>query len=703
MEDYANTLENCIDQLAYETANEMAKPNIDTFVQELSNAIVTSSNKLPKLQYKKHIKPYWNDKLKKLSKQSKEAWHVWTIAGKPRGFRFETYRKYKRTKALFRKELRSAVRQYEQKEFETIAEKEEFDQIQFWKYINGKRGKTKTINDYALYLNNQIINDPTTVANCWADYYEKLFSQLQDESFDKDFYKEVNIAVMNLIKSETLANTDDIFETPITVQEVETIVNGLPNGKAPGFDDITYEHVKYGGSKLKEALAYLFNRIVNEENIPRSFKLAVKIPIPKSNKDNMTFDNSRGISLLTTFNKIFKSITLCRINRKYNRCIEGLQGAYQKEQSALTSAFIIDEVINHCLEDGDKIYACYVDVAKAFDKMWINGMLYKLHFNIGITGRAWRLIYNWYHDMKEYVCIDGKHSRIYTLHQGTRQGGVLSPWLFLVFVNDLITELKNTNAGVTISKVNVGSPMFADDLTLLARVKWGLDSMLQVLNAFGKRWRLMFSTKKTVVLTFGEKPRDREHNMCRRNWKMGLIRIKECTTWENLGKVWCVEKSNKCSHIVDNSIAKVWRSCGTIMKAGGRELGLNPLVSLKLWKVIALPSMLYGCELWRLSGKEIKRLEKTHNMMVRIMQGLMPGSSGYACRGMLGMWDILSEIDKRKLFFLRMLINSSGTPVYKVMFHRRLIRWKWDFKSATTGFIPDIIHILRKYDFFCYE
>ena len=127
-------------------------------------------------------------------------------------------------------------------------------------------------------------------------------------------------------------------------------------------------------------------------------------------------------------------------------------------------------------------------------------MLYKLYFNIGITGRAWRLIYNWYHDIKEYVCIDGKHSQIYTLHQGTRQGGVLSPWLFLVLVNDLITELKNTNAGVTISKVNVGSPMFADDLTLLARVKWGLDSMLQVLNAFGKRWRLIFSTKKTVVL-----------------------------------------------------------------------------------------------------------------------------------------------------------------------------------------------------------
>ena len=107
---------------------------------------------------------------------------------------------------MFRNELRSAVRQYERKEFGTTAEEEEFDQIQFWKYIkNRKRGKTKTINDYALYLNNQIINNPITVANCWAHYYEKLFFQLQDESFDEDFHKEVNIAVMNLIKSETLS------------------------------------------------------------------------------------------------------------------------------------------------------------------------------------------------------------------------------------------------------------------------------------------------------------------------------------------------------------------------------------------------------------------------------------------------------------------------------------------------------------------
>jgi hypothetical protein len=89
-----------------------------------------------------------------------------------------------------------------------------------------------------------------------------------------------------------------------------------------------------------------------------------------------------------------------------------------------------------------------------------------------------------------------------------------------------MTELRNTNAGVKINKVNVWSPMFADDLTLLARVKWELDSMLQVLDKFAKRWHLIFSMKKTVVLTFGEKPCEHGRKMSKRNWKMGLTLLK---------------------------------------------------------------------------------------------------------------------------------------------------------------------------------
>ena len=85
---------------------------------------------------------------------------------------------------------------------------------------------------------------------------------------------------------------------------------------------------------------------------------------------------------------------------------------------------------------------------------------------MGITGKMWRLIRNWYTNMKEFVVVDGQSSRVYEVAQGTRQGGVLSPWLFLVFINDLMKELNNPNVGVFINGVYFGSPMFADDLTI---------------------------------------------------------------------------------------------------------------------------------------------------------------------------------------------------------------------------------------------
>lgn len=105
--------------------------------------------------------------------------------------------------------------------------------------------------------------------------------------------------------------------------------------------------------------------------------------------------------------------------------------------------FTIDEVVNHCCEEKEKVYAAYMDIT-----MWIDAMLYKLHYNKVIVGKTWRLIKNWYMDMKKFVFIGGKASRTYNLHHGTRQGGVLSPWLFLVLINVLIEGLKNTKAGI---------------------------------------------------------------------------------------------------------------------------------------------------------------------------------------------------------------------------------------------------------------
>jgi hypothetical protein len=107
-------------------------------------------------------------------------------------------------------------------------------------------------------------------------------------------------------------------------------------------------------------------------------------------------------------------------------------------------------------------------------------MLHKLYHDIGIKGNCLRLIHQWYvySGMREMVRIGNCFSRCYDLLQGTRQGGILSTWLLTVFVNDLITLLHSARVGVVVYGMYYGSPMYADDLTMISRLKNGLDLML---------------------------------------------------------------------------------------------------------------------------------------------------------------------------------------------------------------------------------
>ena len=156
-------------------------------------------------------------------------------------------------------------------------------------------------------------------------------------------------------------------DRPISIEELEEVVNYLFNGKAPGFVNTL---------KLEERLSLLsnllslFNMIIVKEEIPASFKIAIKIPLPKSHNGKKSgFDDHRCISLLPAFDKILQRTILNRMQSIPGIQIHSLPGAYKKEQDALTTAFMIDDSIKSCCDEGDCVYACFVDIRKAFDKM----------------------------------------------------------------------------------------------------------------------------------------------------------------------------------------------------------------------------------------------------------------------------------------------------------------------------------------------
>ena len=79
-----------------------------------------------------------------------------------------------------------------------------------------------------------------------------------------------------------------------------------------------------------------------------------------------------------------------------------LQFAYQKNKSCIDASMSLQEAVLHNIELGSKVYCCFLDSTKAFDTEWISGLFYKL-YNLGIQGKTWRLLRNWYSKLTSRV------------------------------------------------------------------------------------------------------------------------------------------------------------------------------------------------------------------------------------------------------------------------------------------------------------
>ena len=129
------------------------------------------------------------------------------------------------------------------------------------------------------------------------------------------------------------------------------------------------------------------------------------------------------------------------------------------------TSFLVRESVYYANENGSKLYICFLDAKKAFDKVWHDGLLLKLHER-RVELYVWKVLVCLHANLSSYVLFKGCKSSRFNVTKGTRQGGVLSPYLFLCFIDDLLHELCSSNMGLSIHGVNVCCPTVADDMLL---------------------------------------------------------------------------------------------------------------------------------------------------------------------------------------------------------------------------------------------
>jgi len=366
-----------------------------------------------------------------------------------------------------------------------------------------------------------------------------------------------------------------------------------------------------------------------------------------------------------------------------------LQCGFRKEHGATVATYVMKEIVSHYIDRGSNVFAAFLDNAKAFDRIWHDGLLLKV-FNLGIHGRAWHIIKQSYHESSACVHHNGCKSRVFPVKQGVGQGRVLSAWMFLVYINDVIYKLDELATGLIIGNEHIPVSLLADDTTLLSSSRRDLQLSLDTLHKYACQWRLTYNADKSSVLIFrgGHKV-----DSCT-EYSLGgtLLEVKETTVYA--GSLICTKHS---SERTTRACLKARKTIMSLKSIGLRAGGLHPIACVNIWRRIIVPCAFYACELWtNITKSEIEQMEKVQRLFARIVQNFHVRSSTLATIQTLGLWTMSGTIDKLKLCLLGRMCRTSPLCIVKCLMYFKSGQYSTG-NISKTSITHDLLKTAEKY------
>ena len=320
-----------------------------------------------------------------------------------------------------------------------------------------------------------------------------------EAAFDDDWREEVENIVRGCIEL-SVACEDNILDREIDSAEISRCLRKLKNNKTGGSDGLVGELLKYGGSGMVDLLQQLFSVIWREEIVPPQWREGLIVNLFKKG-DKEDPGNYRGITLLSVVGKVFCKIFNGRLVKHLDesQALHEGQAGFRKKRSCIDNVYTLNEIVQGQLREGKKTYAFFVDVQKAYDTVWRNGLWVKL-WDLGVRGRMWRVTKRMYEASRSAVLLDGEKSASFSVEQGVAQGCSLSPILFSVFI---LKEVEKAELGIHLGEGGrIGGMLFADDFVGLSDSKEQLQKLIDVVYSYCNKWRLKANVTKSAVMVF---------------------------------------------------------------------------------------------------------------------------------------------------------------------------------------------------------
>ena len=272
-------------------------------------------------------------------------------------------------------------------------------------------------------------------------------------------------------------------------EQILDIIKALNPNKSSGWDGASPHMLKICDSSIVTPIQIIFNTCIREGIFPVKWKMSNVCPIHKKDSKNLK-ENYRPISLLPILGKIFEKILFDSLYDYFisNKLLNPCQSGFIKGDSCVNQLLAITHEIHKNLDANPSIdtIGVFLDMSKAFDKVWHEGLVCKLQ-SYGIQSKLLILLKNYLSNRKQRVVINGVTSSWKPIKSGVPQGSVLGPLLFLIFINDLPDNL-------------VCNPkLFADDVSLNAFMydrdtcTKDLKDDLNRLYEWSVKWKMIFN------------------------------------------------------------------------------------------------------------------------------------------------------------------------------------------------------------------
>lgn len=283
----------------------------------------------------------------------------------------------------------------------------------------------------------------------------------------------------------------------MTLKELKDVIrNNLNIKKAPGYDLITGQVLKALPEKAILKLLHLFNASFRLKFCPGQWKMAEVIMVPKPGKDLSDRRSYRPISLLPIISKVFEKLLLKRLKPviEESQLIPTHQFGFRNKHSTIDQVHRVTGIIEESLENRRICSAAFLDISQAFDKVWHEGLLFKLQRDLPV--QFYRILKSYLSDRLFRVKQGSEYSKIKPVSAGVPQGSVLGPIIYLLYTRDIPVNEDTTMA------------TFADDTAVLAvgdtveEASIKLQRSINNISTWMKKWRLKLNESKSTHINF---------------------------------------------------------------------------------------------------------------------------------------------------------------------------------------------------------